>query len=267
MRLFFQTLLMMALLVSVGALGYYIYLNRGIHNKQQVSLQVPEQTSDEVPVEQPVQPEGTVTQEPFETQVPQDTVLTEPPAGPPAPGPLVFEKAGVLSLPAQIAHHDWTKNLPVVIVVDKSDTQTHVLQMFDGDSVYEVYTADNAIGDDDTPSPPGPYVVASKTLQPSWTPTKSIDKQQKTIEPFEKDKHNPLGVAAIRLNKWNIVLHGTNNPRSIGKEASHGCIRHRNDDIMRIYDAVWKGTPVIVADKLAGTKVSKDMFLPVKNKS
>lgn len=256
----------MALLVSIGALGYYIYLN-SYGSQPSVSIQSG-QTDDTGKtierIETPVQSDINVTEEAqTKPEIPDESAE---PTGPPAPGPLVFEKSGVLSLPANIAHHNWTKELPVVVVIDKSDTQTHILQMFDGDSVYEVYTADNAIGKEDSPSPPGPYVVASKTLQPSWTPPKSIDKKQKTVEPFEKDKHNPLGVAAIRLNKWNIVLHGTNSPGSIGKEASHGCIRHRNDDIMRIYDSVGKGTPVIVADKLAGTKVSRDMFLPVKHK-
>ena len=239
MNIFWRTLVLMVLLIAIGTLGYFAYIDMFTQEQN--------------------------TQEQTNTQEPDQTVSSEVP-GPPAPGPLVFESSGVMTLPSNIAHHDWTKELPVVVIVDKTNTATLVLQMFDGNSVYAVYQADNAIGKEESPTPPGPYVVASKTLQPSWTPPKSIDKKQKTIKPFDQDKDNPLGVAAIRLNKWNIVLHGTNSPRSIGKEASHGCIRHRNEDIMRIYDSVWKGTPVIVADKLEGTKVSKDMFMPVKNK-
>ncbi len=243
MSIFWRTLVLMVLLIAFGTLGYFAYINMSKVNQSESALINEEQN----------------------TLTPDQTATGEEP-GPPAPGPLVFESSGVMTLPSNIAHHDWTKELPVVVIVDKTNTATLVLQMFDGNSVYAVYQADNAIGKEESPTPPGPYVVASKTLQPSWTPPKSIDKKQKTIKPFDQDKDNPLGVAAIRLNKWNIVLHGTNSPRSIGKEASHGCIRHRNEDIMRIYDSVWKGTPVIVADKLEGTKVSKDMFMPVKNK-
>lgn len=243
MKIFWRTLVLTVFLLALGTLGYFAYF----------TTQTPvERETDSAPEQVSTKSDST----------PQKSEET----GPPAPGPLVFESSGVMTLPSNIAHHDWTKDLPVVVVVDKSNTETLVLQMFDGNSVYAVYQADNAIGKEESPTPPGPYVVASKTLQPTWTPPKSIEKKQRTRKPFDQDKDNPLGVAAIRLNKWNIVLHGTNSPHSIGKEASHGCIRHRNEDIIRIYNSVWKGTPVIVADKLEGTKVSKDMFLPIKNK-
>jgi len=261
MKIFLRTFVLMIFLVAVGVFGYFAYLN--LSSVNQVTSQ-----NAAAPVESNTEPERVTTesQTPDSNTTAEESIETTTETGPPAPGPLVFESSGVMALPASIAHHDWTKSLPVVVVVDKSNTQTLVLQMIDGNSVYAVYTSDNAIGKEESPTPPGPYVVASKTLQPTWTPPKNIDKTQRTRKPFDQDKDNPLGVAAIRLNKWNIVLHGTNSPHSIGKEASHGCIRHRNEDIMRIYDSVWKGTPVIVADKLEGTKVSKDMFLPVKNK-
>ncbi len=257
MNIFWRTLVLMVLLVAIGTLGYFSYINMAsINQSGQVALTETNQSA-ETPVDTAEVPDS----EPQDLQVTSTTEET----GPPAPGPLVFETSGVMTLPSNIAHHDWTKELPVVIVVDKTNTATLVLQMFEGNSVYAVFKTDNAIGKEESPTPPGPYLVASKTLQPTWTPPKNIEKKQRTRKPFDQDKDNPLGVAAIRLNKWNIVLHGTNSPNSIGKESSHGCIRHRNDDILRIYDSVWKGTPVIVAEKLEGTKVSKDMFLPVKN--
>lgn len=253
--------MLMVLLVAIGTLGYFSYVNMASLNQTAQVPQLDSNQTSETPVDTVESPETVQSQQAEESQVTSTTEET----GPPAPGPLVFETSGVMTLPSNIAHHDWTKELPVVIVVDKTNTATLVLQMIEGNSVYAVYQADNAIGKEESPTPPGPYVVASKTLQPTWTPPKNIDKKQRTRQPFDQDKNNPLGVAAIRLNKWNIVLHGTNSPHSIGKEASHGCIRHRNEDILRIYDSVWKGTPVIVAEKLEGTKVSKDMFLPVKH--
>jgi len=39
-------------------------------------------------------------------------------------------------------------------------------------------------------------------------------------------------------------IHGTNNEASIGTAASHGCVRMRNDDVIRIYDIVPLGTRV-----------------------
>lgn len=177
-----------------------------------------------------------------------------------ATAPVVIGNNGTAKLTNSIAHRNWRADLPVVLVVDKADTKTYMLQMHDDNKVYIVYEADNAIGTSQSPTPPGPYKVASKEKQPTWIPPKSIDPQQEPVKPYEKDKDNPLGVAAINLNKWAISLHGTNNPNSIGEKVSHGCIRHRNDDILRIFKAVKPNTTVIIADSIEGTPVSSEMF-------
>jgi lipoprotein-anchoring transpeptidase ErfK/SrfK len=44
-----------------------------------------------------------------------------------------------------------------------------------------------------------------------------------------------------------IGIHGTNEPWSIGRAASHGCIRVANDEMRRIFRLAPAGTPVIVA--------------------
>lgn len=178
--------------------------------------------------------------------------------------PVAFGSDGSAKLTKSVAHKDWNKSLPVAVVVDKKRNQTYLLQSQDK-NVYIVFDADNAIGTEQSPTPPGPYKVASKEEQPEWTPPKSIDPKQKKIGPYKKHKDNPLGVAAIKLNKWSIVLHGTNNESSIGKKSSHGCIRHRNKDIKTLYSAVEKGTTVIVVDSIEGTKITKDMFVKPKN--
>ena len=41
-------------------------------------------------------------------------------------------------------------------------------------------------------------------------------------------------------------IHGTPNPELLGRAVSHGCVRMRNADVIRIYDRVKLGTPVIV---------------------
>jgi lipoprotein-anchoring transpeptidase ErfK/SrfK len=173
---------------------------------------------------------------------------------------------GIAKLPPaeRISHRDFQNDKTVVVIIDKKKRQTYILQDQD-DGIYIVYESDNAIGDSDSPTPAGPYKVASKTTQPTWVPPKSIDPEQKEIGPYKNNKDNPLGVAAVRLNKWNIVLHGTNNPASIGKKVSHGCIRHRNDDIMRIYNTVDEGTTVIVTDSIQGTQINKSMFAKEKS--
>jgi len=58
--------------------------------------------------------------------------------------------------------------------------------------------------------------------------------------------NNPVGVIWIALNKKGIGIHGTEDPDSIGRNASHGCIRLANWDIVKLAEMVKKGTPVTV---------------------
>ena len=57
---------------------------------------------------------------------------------------------------------------------------------------------------------------------------------------------NPVGIVWIGVNKKGIGIHGTDSPDTIGRSASHGCIRLRNEDITRLYDTVPVGTAVYV---------------------
>ncbi len=56
--------------------------------------------------------------------------------------------------------------------------------------------------------------------------------------------NNPVGVLWMGLNKPGIGIHGTNNPETIGRAGSHGCIRSANWDAARIKDLVTKGNTV-----------------------
>jgi L,D-transpeptidase YbiS len=49
-----------------------------------------------------------------------------------------------------------------------------------------------------------------------------------------------------------IYIHGTADENSIGKPASHGCIRMRNEDIVELFDLVPAGTPVEIVEKDTG---------------
>lgn len=56
----------------------------------------------------------------------------------------------------------------------------------------------------------------------------------------------PFGVLWLSLSKHGYGIHGTNNPSSIGKAVSHGCIRMYNRDVMQLADTVPNGTRVII---------------------
>ena len=57
-------------------------------------------------------------------------------------------------------------------------------------------------------------------------------------------KSNPLGPRWLGLSKKGYGIHGTNNPASIGRGASHGCIRLRNSDIEELFEMVSVGDQV-----------------------
>jgi lipoprotein-anchoring transpeptidase ErfK/SrfK len=57
---------------------------------------------------------------------------------------------------------------------------------------------------------------------------------------------NPLGARAMYIGDTEYRIHGTNDPTSIGKYVSSGCIRLTNDNIIDLYNRVKLGAKVIV---------------------
>ena len=57
---------------------------------------------------------------------------------------------------------------------------------------------------------------------------------------------NPLGARALYLGNTDYRIHGTNDPSSIGKHVSSGCIRMQDADVIDLYQRVGIGTKVVV---------------------
>jgi lipoprotein-anchoring transpeptidase ErfK/SrfK len=68
------------------------------------------------------------------------------------------------------------------------------------------------------------------------------------IPPYGTTQRRYLGVLGTRRLELGdgYGIHGTDHPESIGKAASHGCVRLRNEDIEKLYDMVPVGTPVFI---------------------
>jgi lipoprotein-anchoring transpeptidase ErfK/SrfK len=92
-----------------------------------------------------------------------------------------------------------------------------------------------AVGAPHTPSPTGSYTIVQRIPDPTWY-TKG-----KIVPP---GKSNPLGPRWLGLSLKGYGIHGTNNPGSIGRSASHGCIRLRNSDIEELFEMVAVGDEV-----------------------
>jgi lipoprotein-anchoring transpeptidase ErfK/SrfK len=93
--------------------------------------------------------------------------------------------------------------------------------------------------------------VSKMSEWPDWHPPAEMIERQPYLPRFMAGgEGNPLGARALYLGKTLYRIHGTNQPSTIGKYVSSGCIRLTNDDIMDLYGRVQVGTRVVV---LAGS--------------
>ena len=90
--------------------------------------------------------------------------------------------------------------------------------------------------------------IARKDLHPAWAPPEDIWRRHPNIPEVIPGGRadNPMGAAAMGLDRGNYGIHGTNDPSSVGRFVSHGCIRMYNGDILDLYRRVPVGTEVIV---------------------
>ena len=91
----------------------------------------------------------------------------------------------------------------------------------------------------------GRAAVALKRLRPAWRAPPEIAGRYGPVIAGGSSR-NPMGAAVLGLDHGNYGIHGTNNPASVGRFVSHGCIRMYNDDIMDLYRRAHLGTEVIV---------------------
>jgi len=93
----------------------------------------------------------------------------------------------------------------------------------------------------------GTETISRKAEWPGWTPPKElIARRPELPDHMDGGLNNPLGARALYLGSTLYRIHGTNEPNSIGKAVSSGCIRMANPDVMDLYNRVGVGTKVVV---------------------
>jgi lipoprotein-anchoring transpeptidase ErfK/SrfK len=93
----------------------------------------------------------------------------------------------------------------------------------------------------------GTHKVSSKTHWPDWRPPAEMRARHPELPTFMAGgPKNPLGARAMYLGSSIYRIHGTNEPKSIGKSASSGCIRMLNEDVTELYRLVKIGAEVTV---------------------
>ncbi len=101
----------------------------------------------------------------------------------------------------------------------------------------------------------GEALIERKAEWPRWTPTRNMirrepEKYAKFADGVPGGPNNPLGARALYLYRNGrdtlYRIHGTNQPWTIGKAVSNGCVGLINEHVEDLYDRVPVGTTVIV---------------------
>ncbi|MCP4385450.1 MAG: L,D-transpeptidase [Hyphomicrobiales bacterium] len=108
--------------------------------------------------------------------------------------------------------------------------------------------------------------ISRKAEWPGWTPPPEMiarERRKGRILPkhMKGGPRNPLGARALYIGGTLYRIHGSNEPWTIGRAVSSGCIRLTNDDVKHLYNQVRVGTRVVV---LTG-KESKAKLLALAN--
>src|SRR6266567_2493454 len=132
-------------------------------------------------------------------------------------------------------------------VAIKIDSKTNMLGVFEGEKLIAAYPV--TIGSAHTASPIGEWKVSRITKMPTFRYDKEMLQHGRRSGNFHllpPGPRNPVGVIWIALNKKGIGIHGTNSPDSIGRAASHGCIRLANWDVVRLATKIKPGDNVSI---------------------
>jgi lipoprotein-anchoring transpeptidase ErfK/SrfK len=102
----------------------------------------------------------------------------------------------------------------------------------------------------------GTQTVTRKAEWPDWHPPQEMIARQPYLPRFMAGgPGNPLGARAMYLGSSAYRIHGTNDPSTIGKFVSSGCIRLTNEDVQDLFSRVSVGTKVVVMPKSGATQL------------
>ena len=93
----------------------------------------------------------------------------------------------------------------------------------------------------------GTQKISNKQEWPDWRPPEDMLRRRPDLPRYMAGgPGNPLGARALYLGGSIYRIHGSNEPETIGRAVSSGCIRMHNEDVVDLYNRVRVGTPVVV---------------------
>jgi len=146
-------------------------------------------------------------------------------------------------------------NLPdqpdLVHRVIKINLPERMLELMDGEKLIASVPITPGGSGTGTRTPPGKWRILGIAAMPNFRWDEGVLNQGKRTEVFHMippGPNNPVGVLWIGLNKPGIGIHGTNQPQTIGRAQSHGCMRVANWDVIRLSKLITKGMTVVIDD-------------------
>ncbi|MCS0501694.1 L,D-transpeptidase family protein [Ancylobacter mangrovi] len=104
----------------------------------------------------------------------------------------------------------------------------------------------------------GTQKISAKKEWADWRPPPEMIERQPYLPRFMAGgPGNPLGSRTMYLGATEYRIHGTNQPSTIGKFMSSGCIRMLNEDVQDLYERVKVGTKVVVLPGNAPAKTAE----------
>jgi lipoprotein-anchoring transpeptidase ErfK/SrfK len=145
---------------------------------------------------------------------------------------VILSSAAMAQSVARTGKESPSHRTPRQVLVSITDRKLAVLE--DGKVIG---TFSVSVGAALSPSPTGEFQIVNRLRNPTYYHPGTV------IPP---GPGNPIGPRWIGLSQRGFGIHGTNQPRSIGRAASHGCIRLSNGDVVRLFQMVDVGDTVSI---------------------
>jgi lipoprotein-anchoring transpeptidase ErfK/SrfK len=102
-----------------------------------------------------------------------------------------------------------------------------------------------ATGLPEYPTPTGVWEITEKRFMPTWVNPAPDTWGADMPASIPPGSSNPLGLRALNWSAAAIRFHGTTATYSLGYNASHGCVRMANEDVIELYDLIEVGVPIV----------------------
>ncbi len=150
-------------------------------------------------------------------------------------------RARVRRVQPDVTTADLAKKYPVVVTVERGAFRLRLFRNLKHVKSYPI-----AVGQAGLETPAGLYNIENKAVNPSWHVPNSDWAGELAGRVIPPGPDNPIKARWLGIYAG-AGIHGTDQPGSIGSNASHGCIRMLINDVVDLYDRVPVGAPVYIA--------------------